>query len=104
MEMEAGLDTGPVLLRRRLEIGPEKTTGDLHDQLAEMGAEAIAAALDDLEHLVPEPQPKTGVTYAEKIDKASRDRLDPPRPGGRPSGSAGCRPSRALGHGCRGGA
>jgi len=70
MQMEAGLDTGPVLLRRETGIGETETTGDLHDRLAVMGAEAIVEALARLAELVPKPQPEDGVTYAAKIDKA----------------------------------
>jgi len=70
MQMEAGLDTGPVLLRKATEIGVRETTGELHDRLSQMGARAIVEALDRLGDLVPEPQPDMGVTYAEKIDKA----------------------------------
>jgi methionyl-tRNA formyltransferase len=70
MQMEAGLDTGPVLLRRALAIGPEETAGDLHDRLSALGSAAIVDALRDLSTLTPEPQPEDGVTYAQKIDKA----------------------------------
>lgn len=70
MQMEAGLDTGPVLLRRGTAIGAEETAGELHDRLSVMGAEAIVEALARLDALTPEPQPATGVTYAAKIDKA----------------------------------
>ncbi|MFN3644337.1 MAG: methionyl-tRNA formyltransferase [Gemmobacter sp.] len=70
MRMEAGLDTGPVLLRDATPIGPEDTTGDLHDRLAAMGAALIARALAALDTLRPVPQPEAGVTYAAKIDKA----------------------------------
>ena len=73
MRMEAGLDTGPVILTRRTPIGAGETTGDLHDRLAAIGAEAIVAALDDLDRLVPVPQPEAGVTYAAKIDKAEAE-------------------------------
>jgi len=79
MQMEAGLDTGPVLLRRATAIGPEETTGELHDRLSKMGAEAIIEALAQLDHLTPEPQPEAGVTYAAKIDK-SEARIDWTRP------------------------
>ena len=79
MQMEAGLDTGPVLLRRATAIGPEETTGELHDRLSKMGAEAIIEALAQLDHLTPEPQPVAGVTYAAKIDK-SEARIDWTRP------------------------
>ncbi len=70
MQMEAGLDTGPVLLTRTLPIGAEDTTAALHDCLSELGAEAVVAALADFDSLSPVPQPQEGVTYAEKIDKA----------------------------------
>ncbi|MEL6641064.1 MAG: methionyl-tRNA formyltransferase [Pseudomonadota bacterium] len=70
MQMEAGLDTGPVLLREATQIGVAETTGQLHDRLSGMGARLIVSALVQLPELTPEPQPETGVTYAEKIDKA----------------------------------
>ena len=70
MQMEEGLDTGPVLLRAATPIGPTDTTEDLHDRLAAIGARLIVEALDRLDSLVPEPQPAEGVTYAAKIDKA----------------------------------
>ena len=70
MHMEAGLDTGPVLLCHAVTIGAEETTGDLHDRLSALGAGAIVEALAGLECLVPVPQPEAGVTYAAKIDKA----------------------------------
>ena len=70
MRMEAGLDTGPVLLRQAIPIGPQDTTGDLHDRLADLGAGLVVQALDRLADLVPQPQPDDGVTYAAKIDKA----------------------------------
>ena len=70
MQMEAGLDTGPVLLREETDIGAEETTAGLHDRLSAMGAGLITRALDRLDSLVAEPQPEEGVTYAAKIDKA----------------------------------
>ena len=69
MQMQAGLDTGPVLAEARTPIGPEDTTADLHDRLAEMGAALIGDILDRLP-LPAVPQPSEGVTYAQKIDKA----------------------------------
>ncbi|PWK60169.1 methionyl-tRNA formyltransferase [Roseicyclus mahoneyensis] len=75
MQMEARLDTGPVLLSHAIPIGAEETAGSLHDRLSALGAEAIVDALARLEHLVPMPQPVAGVTYAEKIEKAEA-RLD----------------------------
>ncbi|WP_281981630.1 methionyl-tRNA formyltransferase [Thalassorhabdomicrobium marinisediminis] len=70
MQMDAGLDTGDVLLRREIDIAPRETTGDLHDRLATLGAEAIVDALARLDTLTPVPQAEDGVTYASKIDKA----------------------------------
>ncbi|MGB3278612.1 MAG: methionyl-tRNA formyltransferase [Pseudorhodobacter sp.] len=75
MQMEAGLDTGPVLLRQQTAIGAEETTQDLHDRLSTMGADLIVQALDQLATLTPVPQPEAGVTYAAKIDK-SEARVD----------------------------
>ena len=75
MQMEAGLDTGPVLLRQATPIAPEDTTGSLHDRLSAMGAALIVEALARLDELEPEPQPGDGVTYADKIDK-SEARVD----------------------------
>jgi methionyl-tRNA formyltransferase len=79
MQMEAGLDTGPVLLRKAIPIGEEETAGELHDRLSALGAEAIVEALDRIGDLTPQPQPDEGVTYAEKIDKAEA-RVDWTRP------------------------
>jgi len=73
MQMEAGLDTGPVLLRRSLPIANEETGGTLHDRLAELGAEILGAGLDRLvrgDALVAMAQSAEGVTYAHKLDKA----------------------------------
>jgi len=70
MQMEAGLDTGPVLLRRETPIGAVETTAQLHDRLSVMGAAAVVDALGRLDSLTPMPQPEEGVTYAAKIDKA----------------------------------
>lgn len=69
MQMEAGLDTGPVLDEARIAIGPEDTTGDLHDSLSAMGASLICDVLGRLP-LPAVPQPEAGVTYAAKIDKS----------------------------------
>ena len=70
MQMEAGLDTGPVLLRRATPIAAGETTALLHDRLSGMGAALIVSALADLSDLAPQVQPETGVSYAHKIDKA----------------------------------
>jgi methionyl-tRNA formyltransferase len=78
MQMEAGLDTGPVLLRESLPIGAEETTAELHDRLSALGARLIVQALGQLP-LTATPQPEDGVTYAAKIDKAEA-RVDWTRP------------------------
>ena len=73
MQMEAGLDTGPLLLQRRTPIGRDETGGSLHDRLAALGAEVLAEGLRRTlagEHLAAKPQPEAGVTYAHKLDKA----------------------------------
>ncbi|WP_298849552.1 methionyl-tRNA formyltransferase [uncultured Ruegeria sp.] len=75
MQMEAGLDTGPVLLRQATAIEAEETTAQLHDRLSAMGAALIIEVLSNLQDLTPEPQPENGVTYAAKIDK-SEARID----------------------------
>ena len=69
MQMEAGLDTGPVLLRGAFPIEASDTTASLHDRLAELGASLCVEALGKLP-LPAEPQPSEGVTYAHKIEKA----------------------------------
>ncbi|SLN17066.1 Methionyl-tRNA formyltransferase [Aquimixticola soesokkakensis] len=79
MQMDAGLDTGPVLLRRETPIDPLETTADLHDRLSDLGARAIVDALATLDTLRPAPQPEAGVTYAKKIDKAEA-KIDWSRP------------------------
>ncbi len=78
MQMEAGLDTGPVLLREATPIGPQETTADLHDRLSIMGSRMIVHILTDLPQAAT-PQPTEGVTYAAKIDKAEA-RIDWQRP------------------------
>ena len=60
MAMEAGLDTGPVLLREAVAIGPGDTAGSLQARLAGLGARMIVAALGGLDGLVPVPQPEAG--------------------------------------------
>ena len=79
MQMEAGLDTGPVLTRHTTAIDPQETTGALHDRLATLGAQAITQALETLPTLTPQPQPEDGITYAHKIDK-SEARIDWTKP------------------------
>ncbi|RYF14426.1 MAG: methionyl-tRNA formyltransferase [Comamonadaceae bacterium] len=72
MQMDAGLDTGDMLLTERMGIAPEDTTGALHDKLAALGARMIVEALElaACGGLRPVKQPAQGVTYAHKIEKA----------------------------------
>ncbi|MGN2253184.1 methionyl-tRNA formyltransferase [Frateuria sp. GZRe12] len=82
MRMEAGLDTGPVLLERCTPIGPDETGGTLHDRLSMLGADVLAEGLRRTlvgETLTPTPQPDEGVTYAHKLEKAEA-KLDFARP------------------------
>ena len=69
MQMEKGLDTGPVAMVERVAIGPDLTAGELHDKLATIGADLMVRALPALSRggLVFTPQPAEGVTYAAKI-------------------------------------
>jgi methionyl-tRNA formyltransferase len=72
MQMDAGLDTGDMLLTEPMAILPVDTTGSLHDRLADVGGRLMAQALEQAAHgkLKPVPQPLDGITYAHKIDKA----------------------------------
>ncbi len=72
MQMDAGLDTGDMLLTERLPIRADDTTGSLHDRLAELGGRLIVEALEIAAcgGLTAQKQPTEGVTYAHKIDKA----------------------------------
>ncbi|MCC8995173.1 MAG: methionyl-tRNA formyltransferase [Candidatus Contendobacter sp.] len=75
MQMEAGLDTGPVYVRAAIPIERSTTGGELHDRLAALGAATLQAALSDLlaGRLTPEPQDDAGATYAAKLDKAEAE-------------------------------
>jgi len=82
MQMEAGLDTGPVLLERRTPIAPHDTGGSLHDRLSQLGADVLAEGLQRVlagETLAARTQSEEGVTYAHKLDK-SEAQLDFARP------------------------
>ncbi|OWT75809.1 MULTISPECIES: methionyl-tRNA formyltransferase [unclassified Achromobacter] len=70
MQMDEGLDTGAMLLVHPVTIGAEQNAAELHDALADAGAQAIVQALAQLSTLRAEPQPEDGVTYAAKLDKA----------------------------------
>jgi methionyl-tRNA formyltransferase len=81
MQMEAGLDTGPMLLREAVPIGPGTTAAELHDRLAALGARLIVAALSGVATgtIQAVPQPAEGVTYAKKLSRGE-GRLDWHRP------------------------
>lgn len=81
MQMEEGLDTGPMLLSKSVDITERDTGASLHDRLAELGAAALVEALAGLAagRLQPQPQPETGVTYAEKL-RREEAQLDWSRP------------------------
>ena len=70
MQMDIGLDTGPVLLEKKIAIEPDETAASLFEKLAALGASAIVDTLADLPALLATPQPTEGATYAKKIDKA----------------------------------
>jgi methionyl-tRNA formyltransferase len=69
MRMEEGLDTGPMLASARVPV-EDKTSGELHAELAEIGARLLVETVAQLDQLKPDPQPDLGATYAAKIDKA----------------------------------
>ncbi len=81
MKMDEGLDTGDMAMVDRVAIGPDATTGDMHDVLARTGADAMARALDALSRdtLTLTKQPQDGVTYAQKIAK-DETRIDWSKP------------------------
>jgi methionyl-tRNA formyltransferase len=70
MQMDAGLDTGDMLLVLPCSMTPDDSTALLHDRLADLGGQAIVQALATLDTLPRQPQPAEGITYAHKIDKA----------------------------------
>lgn len=78
MQMQAGLDTGPVMLENRIAIAPDDSGGSLHDKLALLGAQTLGEGLQRTlagEVLSARPQSEVGATYAHKLDKAQA-RLD----------------------------
>lgn len=77
MQMDVGLDTGPVLACEHVAIGPRMTVAELHDELARVGAPLMVRALHDFAtgRIRPQPQPETGVTYAAKLGR-EEGRLD----------------------------
>ena len=70
MQMEAGLDTGPVLYQETISIAPDETTAALHERLSDLGARSIVQSLKDLSQLQARPQSSVGICYAQKIDKS----------------------------------
>jgi methionyl-tRNA formyltransferase len=73
MQMNEGLDTGPVIHRASIALDEEETGGSLHDRLAELGASALLECVHSLSRgapLIAEPQPDSGITYARKLEKA----------------------------------
>jgi methionyl-tRNA formyltransferase len=84
MQMEAGLDTGPILMQEAVPIGPDTTGGGLTETLAALGARLILTALDAAAAgtLHPRPQPEHGVTYARKVGR-DEARLDWRQPAAR---------------------
>ena len=70
MQMDAGLDTGAMLLKKSCPIAPQETSASLHDRLAELGAQAIVEALNQLSDLEATPQDESQVTYASKLSKS----------------------------------
>ena len=91
MKMDEGLDTGAIAMAERVPIGPDATTGDMHDELARLGGNLMLVALGALERgsLIVTPQAAEGVTYADKIDK-NETRID------------WRKPSQAVHNHCRG--
>ncbi len=81
MQMDAGLDTGAIVLAEKMPIGPRTTAAELYDRMAARGAALVLEALDGLAsgRLVPRPQPRDGATYAKKIGR-DEGRLDWRRP------------------------
>jgi len=71
MQMDAGLDTGPILLMEAIDIGPEVTAGTLTEELAQLGGRLMVTALRDIGQgrLQARPQPADGVVYARKVEK-----------------------------------
>ena len=81
MQMDAGLDTGDILLSEHIPLMETTTAGELHDEMMQRGADLLGRALDALERgsLIATPQPEEGATYAKKIKK-SETRIDWSRP------------------------
>jgi methionyl-tRNA formyltransferase len=70
MQMDEGLDTGPILMSETCPVNPNETTATLHDKLADLGAKLLIESLNQLQQLCAVAQPEQGVCYAHKIEKA----------------------------------
>jgi len=72
MQMEQGLDTGPIIMQDSIPIGPQATSSQIHDQLAKLGAQLMLRTLENLQTslLKTIPQPPVGITYAQKLERA----------------------------------
>ncbi|MFN7095482.1 MAG: methionyl-tRNA formyltransferase, partial [Burkholderiales bacterium] len=68
--MDAGLDSGNILMQSEVPIEAHETAGDLHDKLAQLGAKMVVEYLHNHAHIQAYPQAETGITYAHKIEKA----------------------------------
>jgi len=76
MQMDSGLDTGPVILRKHLPLTGSETAGSVHDQLAALGAQALLSCVQQLatgQDMAPVPQPNNGVSYARKLSKSEAE-------------------------------
>jgi methionyl-tRNA formyltransferase len=76
MQMESGLDTGPVILREHMPLTGSETAGSVHDQLAALGAQALLSCVQRLatgQSMAPVPQPDSGVSYARKLSKSEAE-------------------------------
>lgn len=70
MKMDAGLDTGDMLLKTEVPIGEEDTAGDMHDKLSLAGAQLLSKTLEALGQIIPQPQDNSAFTYAPMLDKS----------------------------------
>ena len=97
MAMEAGLDTGPVLLREATPIGPRDTSGSLHDRLSRIGARLVTEALARLDELAPQPQPAAASPMPPRSTRPRRGSTGSARPRRWTGRSVASRPFPARG-------
>jgi methionyl-tRNA formyltransferase len=69
MQMDAGLDSGPILAMEKFSLDNQITSGELHDKLAQIGANLLINTIRDIDNIAPQVQPTEGLTYATKISK-----------------------------------